>query len=209
MLGGSSAGRGDCTAAVLDQVGAVTVHGVAVRPGHPVVLGHAQAGAAARVVPVIGVPGYPLAAAVAFELFALPALARIEGTAGDVSLVRAALSADFVSRTEVEEWIPVALVPAGDPSRSLTATPCPGRGAGALTRLVCADAWWPVPIGRGRFHQGDIVEVRPLASATGAAAVPASSVRDEAANLMIAESRPADLPRHQPNGGQHRDPVRV
>lgn len=42
VLAGSSAGRDDYTAAVLGQVGAETVHGVAVRPGHPVLLGHAR-----------------------------------------------------------------------------------------------------------------------------------------------------------------------
>src|SRR5687768_3232973 len=39
VIAGSSAGRDDHTAAVVAEVGTLTVHGVAVRPGHPVVLG--------------------------------------------------------------------------------------------------------------------------------------------------------------------------
>ena len=39
VIAGSSAGRDDHTAAVVAEVGTLAVHGVAVRPGHPVVLG--------------------------------------------------------------------------------------------------------------------------------------------------------------------------
>ena len=70
VIAGSSRGRGDHAAAVLAQVGGVAVTGVAVRPGHPALLGHAKhPGSAARpaasgragIAPVIGLPGYPLA----------------------------------------------------------------------------------------------------------------------------------------------------
>src|SRR5215208_3410824 len=51
VIAGSSAGRDDHTAAVVAEVGTLAVHGVAVRPGHPVVLGVADAA------PVLGAPG--------------------------------------------------------------------------------------------------------------------------------------------------------
>jgi putative molybdopterin biosynthesis protein len=80
VIAGSSRGRGDHTAAVLAQVGGVAVAGAALRPGHPVLLGHAKPGDGPDgIVPVVGVPGYPLAAAVICELFALPLLAAIGG----------------------------------------------------------------------------------------------------------------------------------
>jgi putative molybdopterin biosynthesis protein len=162
VLAGSSAGRDDHTAAVLDQVGGLTAHGVAVRPGHPVLLGYAKAESAAGVVPVIGVPGYPLAAAVIFELFALPLLAALQGLedpdpAGAPR--QALLGCDWASAPDVEEWVPVALTPR-EASPGLEATPCPGHGAGAISRLVRADAWWPVPLGQGRFTRGALIEVR-------------------------------------------------
>ena len=47
---GSSAGREDFSARVIADLGRVFVHGVAVRPGHPVVLG------VARGKPVLGIP---------------------------------------------------------------------------------------------------------------------------------------------------------
>ncbi|HXP21803.1 MAG TPA: molybdopterin-binding protein, partial [Streptosporangiaceae bacterium] len=42
IIAGSSAGRSDYAAAVLAQVGGLAVRGVAVRPGHPVLLGYAS-----------------------------------------------------------------------------------------------------------------------------------------------------------------------
>ncbi|HEX2300951.1 MAG TPA: molybdopterin-binding protein, partial [Pseudonocardiaceae bacterium] len=74
LIAGASAGRGDHTAAVVAQVGTLAVHGVAVRPGHPVVLGTAGD------TPVLGAPGYPVSAALTFEIFAVPLLAALQGT---------------------------------------------------------------------------------------------------------------------------------
>jgi putative molybdopterin biosynthesis protein len=163
ILAGSSAGRDDYTAAVLEQVGGVTARGVAVRPGHPVLLGHAKA-EAAEAIPVIGVPGYPLAAAVIFELFALPVLTVLQGSmTADRTRQRALLSRDWTSATDVEEWVPVTLSPATRPDGpAFTATPCAGHGAGAVSRISRADAWWRIPIGQGRFTSGDVVEIRPM-----------------------------------------------
>ena len=69
VVAGSSAGRDDYTASVIEKLGVLAVHGVAVRPGHPVVLGAIEA------TPVLGAPGYPVSAALTFEIFAAPLLA--------------------------------------------------------------------------------------------------------------------------------------
>jgi putative molybdopterin biosynthesis protein len=174
VIAGSSRGRGDYTATVLDQVGGLAVHGVAVRPGHPVLLGyvkpgrsgHAPAGAT-QTVPAVGVPGYPLAAAVIFELFAAPLLAHLTGSEfPDRMPVRARLNRDWTSPPDVEEWVPVSLRtapdPAGEPgSHTVVATPGRGHGAGAISRLARADAWWRVPIGQGQFAAGTYIHVQP------------------------------------------------
>jgi putative molybdopterin biosynthesis protein len=180
VIAGSSGGRGDYTAAVLAQVGCLAVQGVAIRPGHPVLLGHvkparsgyvppggARVGRPAGAVPAIGVPGYPLAAAVIFELFAAPLIAKLQGCAGpDGAPLQAVLDRDWTSSPDVEDWIPVALT-ARDPEdppggRVLVASPGSGHGAGAISRLVRADGWWPVPIGQGRFAAGARIEVLPI-----------------------------------------------
>src|SRR5215470_1012454 len=73
VIAGSSAGRDDYTARVVASAGALAVHGVAVRPGHPVVLGVVGR------TPVLGAPGYPVSAALTFDIFAEPLLAELEG----------------------------------------------------------------------------------------------------------------------------------
>jgi len=172
-IAGSSAGRSDHTAAVIERAGGLAVRGVAVRPGHPVLLGYAKPGPAragrdAAAVPVIGIPGYSLAAAVIFELFAVPLLAALQGRdPADRVWQRAQLSCAWVSSTDVEDWVPVSLNPAlaGDDSGCpLVATPS-RRGAGSISRLMRAHAWWPIPIGQGKFARGELIDVQPIPGA--------------------------------------------
>jgi putative molybdopterin biosynthesis protein len=179
LIAGSSRGRDDYAAAVLEQVGGLAVHGVAVRPGHPALLGHVKR-SEPGIVPVIGVPGYPLAAAVITELFALPLLAGLQGDAAATGpLVRARLDRDWTSAPDVEDWIPVRLArPAPELAEASTPHSAPGqpgprqdalpratparRGAGSTTQLASADAWWTIPLGQGTFRRDDLITVRPF-----------------------------------------------
>jgi molybdopterin molybdotransferase/putative molybdopterin biosynthesis protein len=173
VIAGSSRGRGDHAAAVLAQVGRIAVAGVAVRPGHPALLGHAKRPAAghghpaeghavhrAAIAPVIGLPGYPLATAVIFELFAVPMLGALTGLATAPDRVRARLDRDWSSPADVEDWVLVTLA-ADHAGRVPVATPA-RRGAGSISQLARADAWWPIPAGQGTFTSGTQVEVIPL-----------------------------------------------
>ena len=179
IIAGSSRGRGDHAAAVLAQVGGVAVTGVAVRPGHPVLLGHAKhpghpartaATGRAGIAPVIGLPGYPLATTVIFELFAAPLLAALQGVRQPARPARlAALDRAWSSPPGIEEWVLVTLAPAAD-SPALgglpVATPA-RRGAGSISQLARADAWWPIPADQTAFTAGTPVEVLPLPDAPG------------------------------------------
>jgi putative molybdopterin biosynthesis protein len=167
VIAGSSRGRGDHTADVLAQVGGVAVAGAAVRPGHPVLLGHVKLGQArahqpAGAVPVVGLPGYPLATAVIFELFALPVLAALQGWQRAEPGQRVTLARDWTSPHGVEEWVPVTLTwsPEG-----MLATPA-RRGAGSVSQLARAGAWWRIPIGDGHFTSGSVIEVLPVPGET-------------------------------------------
>ena len=173
VIAGSSAGRHDHTAAVLTQAGGLAVRGVAVRPGHPVLLGYAspgrkQPGEPAPPVPVIGIPGYPLAAAVIFELFAVPMLCALQGRPRpERAWQRAELACDWTSSPDVEDWVPVSLTPAATGSRAdVTVVATPGRrGAGSISRLMHAQAWWPIPIGEAKFTRGEHIDVLPIPGA--------------------------------------------
>ena len=166
VIAGSSRGRGDHAGAVIAQVGGVAVAGVAVRPGHPALLGHAKrpaagnAGHQAGIAPVIGLPGYPLATAVIFELFAAPMLAALTGQAPARDRVRARLDRDWASPADVEDWVLVTL--AGDPAGGAPMATPARRGASSISQLARADAWWPVPAGLGTFTAGAEIEVIPI-----------------------------------------------
>ena len=156
VIAGSSAGRDDYTAALVDRLGELAVHGVAVRPGHPVVLGAIEA------TPVLGAPGYPVSASLTFDIFAAPMLAELEGAAPTPrASARARLARKLASTIGMDDWVRVRL---GRVGGALVASPLP-RGAGVLTSLVRADGLLIVPSGVEGHHAGEEVEIellRPL-----------------------------------------------
>jgi putative molybdopterin biosynthesis protein len=157
VIAGSSAGRDDYTAALVDRLGELAVHGVAVRPGHPVVLG------AIDMTPVLGAPGYPVSASLTFDIFAAPLLAELEGAAATPRpTVAARLARKLASTIGMDDWVRVRL---GRVGSGLVASPLP-RGAGVLTSLVRADGLLVVPSGVEGHHAGEQVEIELLRSLT-------------------------------------------
>jgi putative molybdopterin biosynthesis protein len=156
IIAGSSAGRDDYTAALVDELGLLAVHGVAVRPGHPVVLG------AIASTPVIGAPGYPVSASLTFDIFAASLIAKLEGAAATARpRTRARLARKLASVIGMEDWVRVRL---GRVGGSLVASPLP-RGAGVLTSLVRADGLLVVPAQVEGHHAGAEVDVSLLRAA--------------------------------------------
>ena len=60
---GSSAGSKDFTNRVIEELGEVIVHGIAIKPGKPTILGVVNGK------PVIGIPGYPVSSYFVFKIF--------------------------------------------------------------------------------------------------------------------------------------------
>jgi putative molybdopterin biosynthesis protein len=150
---GSSAGSEDFTAEALAELGEVVVHGVAVRPGHPVIL----AIVAGR--PVVGVPGYPVSAALTLELFVKPLIARLLATAeARAPVVPAEVTRKVLSPMGEDEFLRVTLGRVGD---RIVATPL-NRGAGVITSLVRADGLLRIPRFSEGVNVGDRVEVELL-----------------------------------------------
>jgi len=160
LSGGSSVGVKDLTAAAIDAAGApgVVVHGVAMRPGRPTIIGVVDG------VLVIGIPGNPVSAMVACEVFARPAVetllgvvpARVAGTVGDHAAY-GALTETVTSQVGRQDYVRVALARSGD--GALTVTPVPG-GSGVIRSMVDAGGLLVVPPDRESFAQGETVEVR-------------------------------------------------
>jgi putative molybdopterin biosynthesis protein len=155
IVAGSSAGRDDYTAGIVARLGTLAVHGVAVRPGHPVVLGVVGG------TPVLGAPGYPVSAALTFDIFAEPLLAELEGAVPrSRPRARARLARKLASPLGMDDWVRVRLGVVGG---TMVAAPLP-RGAGVLTSLVRADGLLVVPAGQEGHHPGDEVEIQLLRS---------------------------------------------
>jgi putative molybdopterin biosynthesis protein len=153
VVAGSSAGRDDYTARVVAAEGTLAVHGVAIRPGHPVVLGVVGR------TPVLGAPGYPVSAALTFDIFAVPLLAELSGApVRRRAQVTARLARTVASPLGVDDWVRVRL---GSVGGCVVATPLP-RGAGVLTSLVRADGLLVVPAGVEGYHAGSSVPVELL-----------------------------------------------
>ncbi|MBV9121125.1 MAG: molybdopterin biosynthesis protein, partial [Chloroflexi bacterium] len=150
---GSSAGSEDFTAAVIADLGQVVVHGVAVRPGHPVILGIISGK------PVIGIPGYPVSAALTMELFVRPLLARLLGIGlEEPATVQAELTRKVLSPMGEDEFLRVTV---GRVNGRLVAAPL-NRGAGVITSLVRADGLVRIPRFSEGANVGDRVQVQLL-----------------------------------------------
>jgi putative molybdopterin biosynthesis protein len=153
---GSSAGREDFTASVIAELGEVIVHGVSIKPGKPVILGIVKGR------PVIGIPGYPVSAALTFTLFVKPLVYALLGLkAPGPDTIAAKLSRQVASSLGQEEFIRVKL---GSVSGNLIATPVT-RGAGALMSLVRADGIIRLPAQSEGIAAGHEVTVELLRAA--------------------------------------------
>ena len=86
LSGGSSAGVKDAACGIIRSLGVLLLHGIAIKPGKPTILGRAGNKA------LIGLPGHPVAAYYVAKLFVLPLLARLEGRSLRSHPVQAALS---------------------------------------------------------------------------------------------------------------------
>ncbi|MEZ4635906.1 MAG: molybdopterin biosynthesis protein [Caldilineaceae bacterium] len=138
---GSSAGSEDFTSAVVQELGELRVHGIAVRPGHPVVLGVARGKA------LVGIPGYPVSAAMTFDLLVKPLLYRWQGQLPpERPTIQATLSRKLSSSMGEDHFVRVTVGKVGE---KVVATPLQG-GAGVLMSLVKADGIVTVP----RFSEG-------------------------------------------------------
>jgi putative molybdopterin biosynthesis protein len=146
---GSSAGSEDFTARVVQELGTLLVHGIAVRPGHPVILGMIKSEIRDQrsEIPIVGVPGYPVSAALTGEIFVEPLLAKWLGLPGHQKpTLRGNITRKLLSPMGEDEWVRVTAGKVGDRS---VAAPL-SRGAGVITSLVRADGIVRIP----RFSEG-------------------------------------------------------
>ncbi len=154
---GSSAGREDFTIHALRELGEVFVHGVSIKPGKPVILSVVEGK------PVVGIPGYPVSAALTLSLFVKPLLFAYQARpVPDPETLPAVLSRQISSAVGQEEFVRVTVGVVG--SRTV-ATPV-SRGAGKLMSLVRADGVVRIPALSEGIAAGEEVRVELLRSAS-------------------------------------------
>jgi len=172
---GSSAGAEDFSARVVEKLGTLLVHGVAVRPGHPVILGlinrqsqienrkskiqnrkSNETTNTSHWTPIIGVPGYPVSAALTIDIFVEPIMAKWLGRRPrELPIETATLTRKLVSPAGDDDYVRVVLGIVGE---KLLAAPL-SRGAGVITSLVQADGLALIPSGMQGIEAGEKIQV--------------------------------------------------
>ncbi|SDC23983.1 molybdopterin molybdochelatase [Candidatus Frackibacter sp. WG11] len=136
IIAGSSAGSEDYTSQVIEDLGELLFHGVAIKPGKPLMAGLVNGKL------VIGVPGYPVSAYLNTQLFVKPLIETFLGLSISKPLeVEAGLVQKLISKLGQEEFIRVKLV---EIDGTLKAIPLK-RGAGAINSVAKADGFIRVP----------------------------------------------------------------
>ncbi len=162
--GSTSAGAVDVVYRVIEEQGSLLLHGVAVKPGKPMLVGELEEAA------YVGLPGYPVSALTIFRTFVAPA---IRAAAGLPDPPTATITGAMAVRERYEEgrlrYMPVGLVET-DPRETDTAPVAgsPGdtlvypvdKGSGATTSLVEADGVVAIDPDTEYLAAGESVEVR-------------------------------------------------
>ncbi|MGE5397201.1 MAG: molybdopterin biosynthesis protein [Chitinophagales bacterium] len=156
VCSGSSAGREDFTADTIANLGELVLHGIATRPGKPMIFGMVNQR------PVLGVPGYPVSASLIFELFAQPIINGMQGhRVPQTAVVEARLARKMASNMGTYEFVHVNM---GRIGKEYVAFPL-NRGAGITTSLVKSDGELHIPQGEEGYQAGENVTIylkRPL-----------------------------------------------
>ncbi|GAA0228662.1 molybdopterin molybdotransferase MoeA [Haladaptatus pallidirubidus] len=145
--GGSSVGERDLLPEVVSELGEILVHGVALKPGHPVALG--QVGET----PIVMLPGYPVACIINAVQFLRPAMKWAGHLPLDsVPTTTATLGRKIRSEPGVRSFVRVTM-------KNGTATPTRASGSGVLSSVALADGWVEVPEEREGIPEGETVSV--------------------------------------------------
>jgi molybdopterin molybdotransferase len=135
ISGGSSVGAKDATARVIERHGSILLHGIAMKPGKPTILGDVGKK------PVFGLPGHPVAAYFVSQLFVRPLISRLLGSQQSSRTVTALLGSAISSNHGRAEYIGVRLESA---SEAPVAHPVHGK-SGLITILSGTDGYICIP----------------------------------------------------------------
>ncbi|MDY6819918.1 MAG: molybdopterin molybdotransferase MoeA [Halobacteriales archaeon] len=150
--GGSSVGERDLLPDVVEDLGEMIVHGVAIKPGHPVGAGIVDD------TPILVLPGYPVSCIVTAVQLLRPALKQVGGMpVSDFPTTEARLEEKINSEPGVRSFARVRLE---DRDGERIATRVRASGAGVLSSVALADGWVVVPEALEGIDAGETVAVQ-------------------------------------------------
>ena len=154
-----SVGEEDHVRAAIESLGKLHFWMLAIKPGRPVALGQIAAGGGT--VPIIGLPGNPVAVMVTFLVVARPLLLRLSG-ATDIEPARYRVRAafDYRKKQDRREFVRARLTPGTD--GVAFAEKHGASGAGVLSSLVGADGLVELPEEITRLEKGAMVDFLPF-----------------------------------------------
>lgn len=149
---GSSAGTRDFTADIISEMGKLLIHGISIKPAKPAIIGTIEDK------PVIGLPGYPLAAWTIMREIVYPLLEEYGLHLPHVETLKAEISRTIHSSAGTDEFVLMSAAKIGD---RYVAVP-QSRGAGVQMSAVRANAYLKIPSASEGLEAGRIAELRLL-----------------------------------------------
>ena len=150
ISGGSSVGVKDASCRIIESMGQLLLHGIAIKPGKPTIMGKTEAGK-----PLIGLPGHPVAAYFVTKLFVLPLLARLEGRTANVYTVPARITESVSANHGRAQYGCVRLEKTAE---GLLAHPIRSK-SGLITPLAGADGFFCIDRDCEGVAQGSEIQV--------------------------------------------------
>ena len=136
IIAGSSAGSEDYTRSIIEESGEVFIHGISMMPGKPTLIGRFKDR------PVVGIPGYPVSAIIAYEELVRPVLNQSLHLMKPERLkIKAFPIKKIPSKLGTEEFLRVKVGKIGE---KFFASSLP-RGSGIITSLTRADGIIRIP----------------------------------------------------------------
>ena len=147
---GSSAGSEDYTVKIIEELGKVSVHGIAIKPGKPAILGIVNGAI------VIGLPGYPVSTYIVFEQIFKPIINKLFNQKIEQEVIEATLTKTIYSSLKHLEFVRVKV---GYLEDKFVCSPL-ARGAGISMSLAEADGIISIPKNSEGYQNNELVTVR-------------------------------------------------
>ncbi len=159
ISGGSSVGARDHTRNVMDELGQVLIHGIAIRPGKPTIVG--LAGDCL----LLGLPGHPVSAQVVFQILGGRALDIWfqRQPRGPGAIIAARFGRNMAAAGGREDYVRVRVL---QRDGELWAEPILAQ-SGSINSLVQAHGMVRIPLEKEGLRQGELVKVHLFAGEVG------------------------------------------